>query len=205
MKQQLREYITVCLTELSQEEKQKESRRICEELLKAIPQGSVVCAYHPMKNEVDILPLLEELLRRGDRLFLPCIEKTGLVFRRVTDLNALCVGELGSSEPQPGAETLQSSETQVVLVPGRAFDKEGNRLGRGGGMYDQWLGSQRQENPEAVFIGVAFNCQRVDRVPTEAHDERVDYVVTAQLLDAEPLPELLRTRVPKYPPQTLPG
>ncbi|MFA7682254.1 MAG: 5-formyltetrahydrofolate cyclo-ligase, partial [Candidatus Peribacteraceae bacterium] len=67
-----------------------------------------------------------------------------------------------------------------ALIPGRAFDRDGNRLGRGNGSYDHWIREQRTANPQTKIWGIAFECQIVPIVPTEEHDERVDALITAR-------------------------
>ncbi len=187
-KNQLRSYIATCLAELSEEEKVKESQTVCQELLKYIPTPSVVFGYYPKSDEVDSRPLLEELLKRGSQLFLPCVEGDSLIFRKVTDLNHLCEGKLGNQEPLPTAPSSEKEKPDIILVPGRAFDQEGYRLGRGGGMYDRWLKGHREEHPDTLTLGLAFNCQVVEKITVELHDERVDAVVTAHLLERRRLP-----------------
>lgn len=63
----------------------------------------------------------------------------------------------------------------VVIVPGRAFDLDGNRLGRGLGCYDRWL----SENPDVPTIGVAFDAMMCNRgvIAMEEHDQQVQHVV----------------------------
>ena len=63
----------------------------------------------------------------------------------------------------------------VIIVPGTAFTRRGERLGQGGGWYDRFLADRR---PDAVTIGVGFAPQIVDHLPTEAHDVALDCVVT---------------------------
>ena len=68
----------------------------------------------------------------------------------------------------------------VLLVPGRAFDALGSRLGRGGGFYDTYC-----QNFGALSVGLCWNAQVVESVPCEEHDGRVDYVVTEEALYRE--------------------
>ena len=62
----------------------------------------------------------------------------------------------------------------LILVPGLAFDRTGNRLGWGGGFYDRWLGS----HPGVPRLGIGFSCQVLERLPGEPHDMRVNFVLT---------------------------
>lgn len=179
-KLQLRDSIAQRMQRLTDAQKAAESRTLCRELLPHIPKGSTVCAYEPMKSEADIRMLLNELLLRGDSVYLPCFENNRLVYRKAEDFSTLRKGTLGVLEPTQDAAQLQEETATVILVPGRAFDYEGNRMGRGNGGYDRWIATHRKAHPETVFIGVAFECQIVGSVPTEAHDEPMDAIVTAR-------------------------
>lgn len=98
-------------------------------------------------------------------------EEGGLVFAEVASLGDLEEGPLGI--PEPAGPALDPGALDVVLVPGLAFDPDGNRLGRGGGHYDRFL-----PTTDAWACGLAFRFQVVDRVPSEAHDAPVDAVAT---------------------------
>lgn len=86
-------------------------------------------------------------------------------------------GETGILEPtedsgKPYDPALSSQA--VILVPGVAFDRSGNRLGRGRGYYDRFL--SRPQNRNLTKIGVCWEIQLVDEVPTESHDVVMDYI-----------------------------
>ncbi|PIR52754.1 5-formyltetrahydrofolate cyclo-ligase [Candidatus Peregrinibacteria bacterium CG10_big_fil_rev_8_21_14_0_10_49_10] len=179
-KAHLRRAVEERIARISAQEHSAESRTLCRELLPHIPKGSCVCAYHPMKTEVDILPLLDQLQSRGERVFLPCFEGGTLLFREWEAGQVLQKGALGVLEPPKNAKEPPPEEMNIVLVPGRAFDAEGNRMGRGNGGYDRWIRLQREHNPHTLFFGVALECQMVEKVPVEAHDEKMDAVVTAR-------------------------
>jgi len=184
-KESLRHSVQERIAHLSEKEKSAEGRTLCRHLLTHIPKGSTVCAYYPMKSEADIHLLLEELLLRGDTVFLPCFENSTLIFRQVLDFDHLRKGALGVLEPTQDEPVLTSGEGDIVLVPGRAFDRTGNRMGRGNGGYDKWIRKQRKMNPETLFVGIALECQLVGSVPTEPHDEPIDAIATARgLVDA---------------------
>ena len=74
-----------------------------------------------------------------------------------------------------GEEMPADKVLDVVLVPGMAFDGDGNRLGRGRGYYDRFLNTL--SNPRPKLIGVCFDFQKTDVVPTEPTDVKVDVVV----------------------------
>jgi len=166
------------LQHMNAQSRAAESRSLCRRLLPVIPPGATVCAYVPLPTEPDIRPLLKELILRGDAVFLPCSERGGLQFRRSEELATLLPGPLGILEPPHDAEELDPMQCTIALVPGRAFDHRGNRLGRGNGGFDMWIHHQRKTNPKTRMIGIAFDCQNVHEVPTETHDERMDIIAT---------------------------
>lgn len=79
----------------------------------------------------------------------------------------------GVSEPVGGTA---ATSPDLVIVPGLAFDPTGARLGRGRGFYDRWL----ETNSGARTLGVCFKCQIVEKIPAEAHDVRVDGILTEE-------------------------
>lgn len=91
---------------------------------------------------------------------------------------ALMPGAFGILEPSAahGAVRLEAlHEIDLIIVPGLAFDRKGHRLGYGGGYYDRLLAEL-----DATKMALAFAAQIVEAVPAEAHDERVDFVVTEE-------------------------
>lgn len=178
-KQKVRQSIKERMDKMKQQDRQAESRSVVRRILENFPEGKhVVCAYYPMPTEVDIVPLMEELLKRGCDLYLPRTEGKSFQFRKVTSLDGLLPGPFGILEPKADDEDLDNADAQYVLVPGIAFDKTGARLGRGNGGYDRWLAHLRSDNDTVRIWGVLFDCQLVNEVPAEAHDEKVDAIVT---------------------------
>ncbi len=177
-KRKLRESITEHILSMSENDKHTESRTLCQKLLPHIPEGSTICGYFPLQNEVDITSLLNELLNRKDAVFLPRYHNHQVTFHRVQDLKNLEKGNLNIPEPSKNTPVL-NTQPDIVLVPGRAFDKTGARLGRGGGGYDKWIASQRTSKGQAKFIGIGYECQIINEVPTEPHDEKIDIIATA--------------------------
>lgn len=187
-KSALRSAIEQRLKRMTDGERSAESRSLSRRLTEGIPAGTTICAFYPMRSEPDITPFLEEALRRGDTLYLPCFEGT-LVFRQATDLSKLIRGKLGTLEPPESAPFLNMhhEETKkpindpfVFLIPGRAFDAHGNRLGRGNGGYDVWLNDAKSKGTAMRLVGVALECQIVDKVPVESHDVKMDSIATAR-------------------------
>ncbi len=148
---------------------------ICEKL-RALPEwqaAQVVMAFAPMGDEPDIEPLL--CATRATAL--PRWTGDGYEPARIMKLSEdLQPGRFGVREPRPSCPAMDWNEIDVMLVPGLAFDNEGNRLGRGGGFYDRLLNSARAAG-NITAIGVAFEWQKTAAVPTAEHDRRVDLVI----------------------------
>ena len=136
-----------------------------------IPDGAVVAGYHGVGSEVDALPLLAELHRAGHCAALPVARAdAALAFRRWRPGARLVAGAFRVPEPVDGEPIVPD----VLLVPLLAFDAAGYRCGQGGGHYDRTLAAL----PQARTIGLAFEAQRVDTVPRDRLDKRLDLVVT---------------------------
>ncbi len=179
-KSKLRDSITDRLSHMSNRDREAESRSICRRLIEMIPTASTVCVYAALKTEPDLNNLIKELWKRGDRVYYPFFEGDHFTFREAKDFSELKPGKLKILEPPESADEVKPEEIDFVIVPARAFDRGMNRLGRGNGGYDYWIEKQRKINSETKMIGVAFECQIVNEVPIDEHDERVDEVITAR-------------------------
>ncbi len=138
--------------------------------------GDVVAGYWPMRQEQDPVPLMKRLHAAGQAVALPVIEKPEktLIFRTWEPGQVLEEAEFGTSQPAPEAVTLSP---RVLLVPLLAFDDRGFRLGYGGGYYDRTIAALRQAG-ELLAIGIAYDAQKIERVPEDEFDQRLDWVVT---------------------------
>ena len=128
-------------------------------------------------NEVDTHGLIRQLLAMGRQVCVPRFESAtqSYVACQVHDFDGdLAAGKFGILEPRPEAlRPAAFDQIGAVLVPGLAFDETGNRLGRGLGHFDRLL-----QQTSGVKIALAFDFQVVDEVPAEAHDARMDFIVT---------------------------
>lgn len=181
-KTRLRQDIKKRIDDMDVDARRTEGRTLSRVLLTHIPEGSTICAYFPLKSEVDIQLLLKELLDRGDTVYLPVFAgaDTKMIYRKAENLHNLPPGEFTIPEPPRTAEELGDKQVDIVLVPGRAFDAQGNRLGRGSGGYDTWLTWYKKHHPTTPLWGTCLQCQIVQSVPTEPHDVAMDIVATAQ-------------------------
>ncbi len=134
-----------------------------------------VAVYDAQPFEVPLAEFIVELSSRGVHCVYPRVVKgtRELVFHEVGETWAR--GPFGIREPPSQSPRRAIDEIDVFIVPGVAFTRDGRRLGRGGGYYDSTLSLR---GPNAQTIGVAFDCNVVNDLPTEPHDVRVDFLAT---------------------------
>jgi 5-formyltetrahydrofolate cyclo-ligase len=140
-----------------------------------------VALFAPLPSEPDVHPLIEEAWAQGKRVVLPLMIKHGTVpeldWHEVTSWDEVVVpAPFGLREPDPLRCTRVKVEAlDCVFVPGMAFDKDGYRLGRGGGFYDSFL---KRVSTTLPSVGIFFSAQMVVNVPREAHDQRLNRLIT---------------------------
>ena len=154
------------------------SARICERFHESWTPAAetVISAFFPIQSEVDLRPLFCDLHERGCAVVLPVMvaKRAPLAFRLWTPATNLVRGQFGVPIPPEGAPT---RDPDWLLVPFLAYDEQGFRLGYGGGFYDITLANLRRR--KWVFaIGVGYDGQRVDRVPVNSDDARLDALLT---------------------------
>ncbi len=143
-----------------------------------LKDGQVVAAYWPMTGEVDVRYIIDDLLREGAKVALPVPSKTmrQMTFALWDGKGDLVKGNFGVFVPPRE----QLVEPDVILVPMIAFDRKGNRLGRGAGHYDTTLAALRQKR-DVLVVGVAYAAQAVlFNLPVEEHDQKMDIIITPQ-------------------------
>jgi 5-formyltetrahydrofolate cyclo-ligase len=154
----------------------KASAQIAERVL-ALPEFATVepvGAYWPMRSEVDPRPILETLVKAGRVVALSQIRHPHLSWREWRPGDVLVHGGFKVQEPGPDAPEIFP---RALLMPLCAFDRRGGRLGYGKGHFDVSVAHLSGLHP-LLKIGLAFSVQEVEAVPVEAHDQRLDVVVT---------------------------
>jgi len=139
-----------------------------------------VLLYLPVKNELDTRDIFRELAARGATVLLPrCRDGDAgeLDLYCVDELDQVCPGRFGILEPDPGkCRPAPATPPNTAVVPGVAFDRRGFRLGFGGGYYDRLFA--RPDMARTLRIGLAYDFQVVDRLPTEPWDQPMHAVCT---------------------------
>ena len=137
-------------------------------------QAKTIYGYLPYNQEVRTVPILEQALLDGKKVAVPKVYGDEMRFIYVTDLSLVDKGYAGIPEPVAD-EPVADDPTALVLMPGLAFDKEGHRIGYGGGFYDKFLASE----PGHPTVALCYSFQMMEALETEEYDIPVDCVLWA--------------------------
>ncbi len=153
--------------------------------LRALPAFDTarrIGAYAAVASELSLQPLIESMLARGQRVYLPHIEQHAPEMQFAPwhgDPRRLKTNHFGIAEPMVDAAQLASADTMdLILLPLLAFDRCGGRLGSGAGFYDRALAFRLRSPAPPLLVGVGHACQEVDAIPAEPWDVPLDAVVT---------------------------
>ena len=175
-KKELRRYIREKKRAMTETEIEEKSRRLGELFLatEAYRNADTIYGYLPYNQEVRTVPMLEQALRDGKRVAVPKCYGDEMRFIYLTDLTRVEKGYAGIPEPVEDGPVAHD-RTALVLMPGLAFDREGHRIGYGGGFYDKFLASE----PEHPTLALCYDFQMLPHLETEAFDIPVDCVLWA--------------------------
>ena len=130
--------------------------------------------YYPVNFEVDDLEVLKKFEKNRFNISLPVIKKNFLIdFYKWSFFDPLKINKYGIPEP----ETKNIVYPDIILVPLIAFDENLNRLGYGGGYYDRLI-AKISKKKKIMKIGLALSVQKINEVPINKYDKRLDYIVT---------------------------
>lgn len=175
-KKALRSRIREMKRAMTTEDIQSASRRLGE-LFAETPQyrqAKTIYGYLPYNQEVRTTPMLEQALRDGKRVAVPKVYGDEMKFIYMEDLTQVEQGYAGIPEPIADGP-VADDPTALVLMPGLAFDKQGYRIGYGGGFYDKFLAAE----PDHPTVALCYAFQILDALETEQFDIPVDQVIWA--------------------------
>jgi len=144
----------------------------------AVRDANIILAYYSYNNEVNTHGIIENLISMNKKIALPICKKdqADIAVSFISSKAELKPGIFGIQEPVSEMSSSVRPETiDVVIVPGIAFDRKGNRIGYGKGYYDRFLCSL---SPSQLKIGLCFDFQLFDELPFDSHDVPVDCVIT---------------------------
>ena len=194
-KQTIRNQIKEKLASIPEYQLKAESEKICSTIInsKDYQICTILLAYMPLPDEADITPVISDALVHSKSVYLPRITPgtNQMEFYRFTTDSRTDTGSYGISEPEPDETQnfIRFLKTQaqvpqqiLILVPGRAFTKDGRRLGRGKGFYDIYFSrltdatKNMTSSKDIKKSGVCFACQLVADIPTTPDDVLMDSV-----------------------------
>ncbi len=148
--------------------------------LLALPEyqrARTVMSYISFGTEVETLEFFAAVRRDNKTMVLPRVDAVdkSLSLHRVENLEQLAAGVWGIREPRVDLPLMPIADVDLVLMPGVAFDRRGNRLGYGAGYYDRLLAGAPADLTRVTML---FNCQLVDEVPSGPHDQKVQILIT---------------------------
>ena len=177
-KKELRQLAKATLSKLSDTDRKQRSatlvQKIADQIKSGYPQATRIGIYSALPHEPD-LSLLHILLPNVQFHYPLVTDPETIEFHHVSDPENLEKGAFGVKEPKPMSHPpLAASDLHLILVPGLAFDLQGNRLGHGAGYYDRLLA----EIPQTPRIGVSFSSQHLPELPNEPHDMAMNLLVS---------------------------
>ncbi len=172
-KKELRNAVRQLARDMEPDVREELSECIMERLeaLPAFENARTVALYHALPDEVATAKFIAKWAGRK-KIALPVVSGDRMVFREYVPGEAVCEGAFGISEPVAG-ETVDPAQIDFAVIPGMAFSRSCQRLGRGKGFYDRFL-----PNTKAYRAGVCFGARLVEGIRCEPHDVQMDAVIT---------------------------
>lgn len=173
-KKMTRQRIRMLVAAMTEQRKFDESAAIWKRFEESEPfrKATDILIYWSMPDEVQT-PAFIDRWAGTKNFYLPSIQGNDLVVKRYTGQDGLVDGALFSIPEPDGPIVTDLGPVSLVIVPGRAFDRNGHRLGRGRGFYDRLL----PQIPHAVKLGVCFDCQILPSVPADENDILMDAII----------------------------
>ena len=138
--------------------------------------NKIIGGYYPYNYEIDILEILKLLEKKNYKISLPKIKKKNQMnFFEWSFNDPLSINKYGIPEPI----SKKIIYPDVLIIPLVAFDNELNRLGYGGGYYDRYLAKSFKKK-RIIKIGIAYSFQKLNKIPINKYDIRLDYIITEE-------------------------
>jgi 5-formyltetrahydrofolate cyclo-ligase len=143
--------------------------------MKDFQQALTILFYVSYDNEVYTRDMIKESIKLGKNVIVPKSDKENrkLILSKLNNWEDLVKGAYGILEPKE-IDPISIDKIDLIIVPGVGFDKQGRRIGHGKGYYDNLL----RNSKKTIHIGLAFEFQIVEKIPTEAHDVPVQKIIT---------------------------
>ena len=178
-KKQLRDTLKTRLIDIGQDSRAEKSKRACLKLM-ATPefqQANVVMIYLSLPHEVDTATVILQAWQKGKTVAVPKVsfQQRHMIPVVLTSLETGFSTEAGGLRNPITGVPMPMEDIDLIIAPGLGFDRNGNRIGRGGAYYDRFFA---HKDIRAIKCGLAFKEQVVAKVPTVEHDIKMDMLVT---------------------------
>ena len=178
-KLQMRGQIKDLLMEIAPEVRIEKSKKACQNFIgtELYDSASVIMVFLSLPHEVDTTPIILDAWQKGKTIAVPKVswQQRHMIPIELKSLEAgLTIGTYGIRNPSTGVP-VPLDDIDIVIAPGLGFDKDGGRIGRGGGYYDRFFTTK---NLRAMKVGLAFSEQVVNEVPMMEHDQKLEMLVT---------------------------
>jgi len=179
-KRQIRAEMKAALKAMAPEAAAGASRAACRQIVgqREFADARTVMIFLPMPGEIDARDIARAAWAAHKRVVVPKVRRGRRGLMDAIEIRSLeaDLEVSGWGIPEPTCDKpFDAGELDLIVVPALAFDRRGNRLGRGGGYYDRFL---RRVGGGSLLCGLAFACQLLDELPTEPHDRTVDMVAS---------------------------
>lgn len=136
-----------------------------------------IFTYISFGSEVDTKKFINYAISDNKDIYVPKTDKVNkeMLAIKINSLNNMNVDKLGILEPKHVDKSKVGDKFDLIIMPGVAFDKNGNRIGYGGGYYDKYIS---KINDKCVKLALAYELQIVENIKSEIHDIKVDFIIT---------------------------
>jgi 5-formyltetrahydrofolate cyclo-ligase len=141
--------------------------------------AKIVAAYSSLHDELDTLPLINKILSDGKTLILPYLQEKRMYMAPISDFHKDTQhGPYGILEPVEKYRNETQLSPDIIIIPGRCFDEQGGRIGRGKGYYDKYLAKEK-----GCRVGLCYDAQiSRKKLSLKTHDKRMDYIISEKRL-----------------------
>ncbi len=186
-KKEIRSHIKAVRNDLPVSLRTEYSHIISERLyeLREFKECNKLFTYISFGSEVNTKEIIDMALQMNKKVYVPKVEDNDLNFYEIDGLKDLIRSKFGILEPdsdkhQQYRSTLSDNNKMLMLLPGLAFDKYGNRIGYGAGYYDRYLG--RYSHNEWIKIALVYDFQILNQLTVNKYDIPTDYIITDKKL-----------------------
>ena len=178
-KKNIREEIIDKRNNLILDIKQNYDSLIFEEIINSeiYKKSKKIFTYISFGSEVDTIKLINYSFSNNKEVYVPKINKQtkDMIALKIHNFNNMSVDKWGIIEPKSVDKTNIGTDFDLIIMPGIAFDKQGNRVGYGGGYYDKYISKL---NNTSNLLALAYDFQMIQDIESESHDIKVDFILT---------------------------